>query len=184
MHIIDLKDGTPDQLEQAAVLLVDGFRDHWPDAWPELDDAREEVRQCLDPEMICRAAISETGAVLGWIGGRPEYDGNVWELHPLVVSADHKQRGVGRALVADLETQVQQRGGLSMRVGTDDEDNSTSLGGADLYTDLWAKIAAIRNLKGHPYEFYLKCGYAIIGVVPDANGRGKPDIMMGKRIGT
>ncbi|MCA9940912.1 MAG: AAC(6')-Ia family aminoglycoside 6'-N-acetyltransferase, partial [Anaerolineales bacterium] len=27
-----------------------------------------------------------------------------------------------------------------------------------------------------------KLGYAIVGVVPDANGWGKPDIIMAKRI--
>jgi aminoglycoside 6'-N-acetyltransferase I len=58
----------------------------------------------------------------------------------------------------------------------------TSLGGADLYRDLWQQIANIVNLKGHPYEFYMKLGYVITGVMPDANGHGKPDIYMGKRL--
>ncbi len=74
------------------------------------------------------------------------------------------------------------RGGLTVRLGTDDEDGMTSLSGCDLYHNLWEQIAHIQNLKGHPYEFYQKCGYTIIGVMPDANGRGKPDIIMGKRI--
>ena len=26
-------------------------------------------------------------------------------------------------------------------------------------------------------------GYALVGVIPDANGLGKPDIMMAKRVG-
>ena len=58
----------------------------------------------------------------------------------------------------------------------------TSLAGVDLFENLWDKIKNIQNLKGHPFEFYQKMGYVITGVVPDANGKGKPDIMMSKRV--
>jgi aminoglycoside 6'-N-acetyltransferase I len=67
-------------------------------------------------------------------------------------------------------------------LGSDDETNMTSLGGVDLYEDLWTKSANIKNIKNHPYSFYEKMGYRIIGVMPDANGYGKPDIFMGKRV--
>jgi aminoglycoside 6'-N-acetyltransferase I len=59
----------------------------------------------------------------------------------------------------------------------------TSLSGVDLYSNIWEKIASIRNLKRHPYEFYQKQGYLIVGVIPDANGAGKPDIILSKRLG-
>jgi aminoglycoside 6'-N-acetyltransferase I len=44
-------------------------------------------------------------------------------------------------------------------------------------------IKNIRNIKNHPYEFYQKMGYTIVGICPDANGFGKPDIYMAKRVG-
>jgi aminoglycoside 6'-N-acetyltransferase I len=44
-------------------------------------------------------------------------------------------------------------------------------------------ITKIKNLRGHPYEFYHKLGFVIVGVMPDANGLGKPDIFMAKRVG-
>jgi aminoglycoside 6'-N-acetyltransferase I len=34
----------------------------------------------------------------------------------------------------------------------------------------------------HQSGFYLKMGYKIIGVMPDANGKGRPDIYFGKRL--
>jgi len=52
----------------------------------------------------------------------------------------------------------------------------------NLYENLWEKIRDIRNLKHHPFEFYQKLGYVVTGVVPDANGLGKPDILMAKRL--
>ena len=129
-------------------------------------------------------ALDEEGRVLGWIGGRPEYDGNVWELHPLVVAPNQQGQGIGRALVQDLECEVTKRGGVTIMLGTDDENNMTSLGGVDLYPDVWSHINRIRNLRGHPYEFYQKLGFVIVGVIPDANGWGKPDILMAKRVKT
>ena len=110
------------------------------------------------------------------------YDGRVWELHPLVVHPEHQRKGIGRALVADLEDRVRERGGLTLWLGTDDEDNRTTLSEVDLYPDPLAHLARIRNLRGHPYEFYRKVGFVLVGVMPDANGWGKPDICMAKRI--
>jgi aminoglycoside 6'-N-acetyltransferase I len=45
----------------------------------------------------------------------------------------------------------------------------------------WA--ARISDVGGHPFAFYQKLGYEVVGVIPDANGFGKPDILMAKRIG-
>jgi aminoglycoside 6'-N-acetyltransferase I len=183
MQIIDLTLEKPELLEQAARLLVDGFRAHWPNAWPDMESASEEVSEALEAGKIARAALDESGNLLGWIGAIPQYETFGWELHPLVVTPHGQGKGVGRALVADLEEQVRQRGGITIYLGTDDENNMTSLSGVNLYPNVWEHIARIRNLKGHPYEFYQKQGYAIVGVIPDANGPGKPDIIMAKRIG-
>jgi aminoglycoside 6'-N-acetyltransferase I len=182
MYILPLTADNEAALHQAAEILTLAFREHWPDSWTTLDEALQEVHEMLAPDRICRAACDADGNVLGWIGGIPEYDGNVWELHPLAVHPAHQRRGLGRALVADFEAQVRSRGGLTIMLGSDDVDAMTTLAGVDLYDNLWQRLANIRNLKGHPYEFYQKLGYTLIGVMPDANGRGKPDIYMGKRV--
>ena len=182
MKIITLSSDNDGLIQQAAQLLVDAFREHWPDAWSTLEEALQEVQEMLESERICRIALDEQGNLLGIIGGIPGYDGNVWELHPLAVRPSSQGQGVGQTLVEDLEEQVRIKGGLTITLGSDDEDNMTSLSDTDLYEDLWEKIKGIRNLKKHPFEFYQKMGYVITGVVPDANGRGKPDILMGKRI--
>ena len=182
MQIVDLRADDEQSIQQVAAILVEGFREHWPDAWPDMESALEEVRESFGEERISRVALDEEGTVLGWIGGISEYDGNVWELHPLVVSPDHQQEGIGTALVADLEERVRERGGITVRLGSDDDDNMTTLSGVDLYQGVWGHINNIRNLKRHPYEFYQKLGYVIVGVMPDANGIGKPDIIMAKRV--
>jgi len=183
MKIISLLPDNHDLIQQAAQLLVDAFREHWPDAWPTLEEALKEVHEMLESERICRAAIDEQGNLLGIMGGIPGYDGHVWELHPLAVQPSLQGRGIGRALVEDFEEQVRAKGGLTITLGSDDEDNMTTLSHVDLYENLWEKIRDVRNLKHHPFEFYQKMGYIITGIVPDANGRGKPDILMAKRVG-
>ena len=181
MRIVDLEPGDEETVRQAAILLVEGFKENWPDAWPDADAALREVRESLGEGRVCLAALDESGAILGWVGGIPSYGGNVWELHPLVVRPDLQRRGIGRALVADLEERVRERGGLTIWLGTDDETGMTTLSGVDLYPNVLGHLANIRNLRGHPYEYYSKLGYSIIGAMPDANGPGKPDIYMAKR---
>ena len=183
MKIISLFADRADLVKQAAQLLVDAFREHWPDAWPTLEEGLKEVHEMLERERICRAAVDEQGDLLGMIGGIPGYDGNVWELHPLAVQPDRQGQGIGRALVMDFEEQVRLRGALTITLGSDDEDGMTSLSNVNLYEELWEKLRDIRNYKNHPFEFYQKLGYRITGVVPDANGVGKPDILMAKKIG-
>lgn len=183
MKIIALSPQDDHLIQQAAQLMVDAFSRHWPHAWPTFEDGLKEVREMLETGKICRVAVDESGNLLGIIGGIPGYDGHVWELHPLAVLPSLQGQGIGRALVEDFEGQVRSKGGLTITLGTDDEDDMTSLSGVDLYGNLWEKVRDIRNLKHHPFEFYQKMGYVITGVVPDANGMGKPDILMSKRVG-
>jgi len=182
MNIISLLPDNNLLIQQATQLLVDAFREHWSEAWPTVEDGLKEAYEMLGAERICRAAVDEGENLLGIIGGLPQYDGNVWELHPLAVQPAMQGRGIGQALVKDFEEQVHMRGGLTITLGSDDEDNMTSLSGVDLYENLWEKVQNIRNLKNHPFEFYQKLGYIITGVVIDANGIGKPDILMSKRV--
>jgi aminoglycoside 6'-N-acetyltransferase I len=182
MKVITLTKENEQLVAQAAQLMVDAFREHWPDAWPSLKEGLAEIHEMLESDRICRAAIDDDGNLIGMIGGISQYDGHVWELHPLVVQPNMQGRGIGRILIEDFEEQVRSRGGLTITLGSDDEDNMTSLSNVDLYESLWDRIRDIRNLKRHPFEFYQKMGYLITGVVPDANGPGKPDIIMSKRV--
>lgn len=183
VRIIDLCPDDEKTIVEVATLLLEVFRDLSPDSWPDMDSALEEVRESLGPGRISRIAVDEEGSVLGWIGGLPQYGGHVWELHPLVVRPAYQRQGIGRALVADLEDHVRARGALTLWLGADDENGSTTLSGVDLYPDPLAHLARIENLRDHQYTFYLKVGFAVVGVMPDANGWGKPDIYMAKRVG-
>ncbi|MFN8526411.1 MAG: GNAT family N-acetyltransferase [Chloroflexota bacterium] len=171
------------RLQQAAQLLVSGFADYWPESWRDIESALAEVAEATVPERLAFAAVAPDGQVLGWIGAIPEYRGRVFELHPLVVHHDHRRLGIGRALVEKIVLQASALGGLTLWVGTDDEAYQTSLGGLDLYPDPLIHAARITNRGGHPIDFYRRLGFAVAGVLPDANGFGKPDIFMARRIG-
>jgi aminoglycoside 6'-N-acetyltransferase I len=179
VQIVDLAGQPAPILEQAAVLLVEGFVE--PSGWKTVGSARDEVARVI-AEGFARGA-AEGDVLLGWIGALPEYNGRVWELHPMVVRQDCRRRGVGRALVHALEREVSRRGGLTITLGTDDDSGMTSLSNVDLYEDVPRYLAELRDLgRGHPFRFYQKLGYVVTGVMPDANGPGRPDIYMSKRV--
>jgi aminoglycoside 6'-N-acetyltransferase I len=182
MKILDLESAGEVAADQAAQILFDGFQTIWSKYYPDLEAARREVVRSLAQDRISRVALDDAGQVLGWIGGVPEYDGQVYVIYPLVVREDVRDQGLGRELVADLERLVRERGALTIYLGTDDTAGMTSIGGVDLYPNVLEKLAEIKNLDRHPFGFYLRLGFEIVGVVPDANGLGKPDILMAKRV--
>lgn len=179
MRIINMIELSEAQLNQASEILSRSL----PLGWPAISDARQEIAERLIPENCLLAAVEEEN-VLGW-GGilAPIYDGKVFELHPLAVRSDRRNQGIGRAIVTALENEARKSGGLTIYLGADDEKNEeeTSLAAVDLYDDLGGKLQTFQA-GTHQSAFYLKLGYKIIGVMPDANGIGKPDIFFGKSL--
>ena len=181
MDVIDLASAPRGQFEDTAALLHDSFLGRSMD-WPDLDSARAEVIQSLGPDRISRIAIEEN-AVVGWIGALSTYGGHSWEVHPLVVARTRRRQGIGRMLVRDLEQHVLERGGQTLWLGSDDENGETSVSNTDLYAGVADAIRNFRTLEGeHPADFYLRLGFHLVGVLPDANGPGKPDIFFAKRL--
>jgi aminoglycoside 6'-N-acetyltransferase I len=183
VRIVDLRPGDASLVRQVAELLVEGFRDHEPEAFPDTGVALAEVRRSFEPQRLSRVAVDPPGTALGWIGGIAHYRGRAWELHPMVVRPDRQRQGIGRALVMDFEERVREHGAITVWLGTDDVDARTSVSGIELYPDVLGHASRIRNLGGHPYEFYQKLGFAVVGVLPDVNGIGRPDVLMAKRVG-
>lgn len=150
MNIIDLPIDNRGVIRQTAQLLVEGFKTHWPNAWPELDSALEEVPDPFGQDRICWVTVNEEGFVLGWIGAISQYHGPTWQLRSLVILPLHQALEIGRALVVDLEATVHLPGGTPIYLGTDGEDSMTSLADIDLYPDVFQHFAAIKNLKTTP----------------------------------
>jgi aminoglycoside 6'-N-acetyltransferase I len=184
MRIIDITSNSGFLVLKAAEMLFNEFKEIAPHIWKDLDSVVEEMDFCVSSERICRGAIDSSGELLGWVGALPQYKGHTWELHPLVVGSSFRKYGVGSQLIKDLGNQVAIRGGSTIYLGTDDEMGKTSLFGKDLYNNTFREIENIKNTENHPFEFYKKNGFSIVGVIPDANGFGKPDILMAKRLGT
>lgn len=179
--IEDLSSPDDSRIEAAARMLHAAFGPLG--VWTTMAEARQEVADSLQADRVNRVAVAPDGMVLGWIGAIREYDGLVWELHPIVVDEQWRRHGIGRALIRDLEDILVARGALTLWAGSDDLAGETSLGGVDLYSALPQALDNVRSWGRHPLPFYRSLGFHLIGVMPDANGPGRPDIFLGKRIG-
>ena len=181
MTIVDLASLDAAQREQLAVLSFEAGARHAPEWLVTLDLAREQVVDASAADAIARVVVDDAGTPLAWIAAKPAW-GFVWELHPLLVAVAHQRRGLGRTLVAELEPLVAARGALTMWLGTSDSTGATSIGNIDLYADPLHALATLRAHEPHPVDFWQRMGYRIMGVVPDAEGPGKPSIGLAKRL--
>jgi aminoglycoside 6'-N-acetyltransferase I len=186
VRVVRLDETTEAQRERAAAVLVAAFT-HMPSAWRGLAEAREEVGEFLrDPERRAWAAL-DGDALVGWVGAIPSHGAHAWELHPLAVDPARQRAGVGTRLVRALEAAARDAGVVTVWLGTDDDFGGTTAHGADLYADPGGHVARLAPLASspapHPVTFYRKLGYAVVGVLPDVNGPGRPDIFMARRVG-
>lgn len=123
----------------------------------------------------------EDGEVVGWVGSIRVYD-HGWELHPLCVHPEHQRRGVGRLLVRTLEDAAGAENTCTIYLGADDEFGGTTASGVDVFDDLASHIRNLAVTTQHPLAFYRKLGFTVVGLLPDVNGPGKPDILLAKRV--
>ncbi|MBL8905848.1 MAG: GNAT family N-acetyltransferase [Rhizobiales bacterium] len=180
MLIVEFTMLTKAQLQRAAEILVEAFA-HAPSAWKTIADADAEVSTFLDdPDRLGLAAVDQD-RLLGWIGGLKTTP-QAWELHPLAVDPKYQRRGAGSLLISTLEESARKDGIETIWLGSDDDFGGTSLYGVDVYPDVLRHLARLAATKGHPFTFYRKHGYCVVGILPDVNGFGKPDILMAKRL--
>jgi aminoglycoside 6'-N-acetyltransferase I len=182
MEIVDFRALDPARHADAATILREALA-HLPSAYNAPGEAEAEVAlRCADGDWLGHAAL-EGGRLVGWIGATRTYSQG-WEIHPLVVTPDGQRRGVGSALLAALEVRARSEGVLTLFLGSDDDYGGTSLFGRDLWPDVASHIAATEaTARGHALTFYRRHGYEIVGLLPDVNGAGRPDIMLAKRLG-
>jgi aminoglycoside 6'-N-acetyltransferase I len=183
MEIVDFAALPPARHAEAAGILRDALA-HLPSAYNGPGEAEAEVAlRCADEDWLGHAAL-DGDRLVGWIGAIRTYS-HGWEIHPLVVAPNHQRRGIGSALMAALEARARSEGVLTLFLGSDDDYGGTSLFGRNLWPDVVGHIAATETTaRGHALTFYRRHGYEIVGLLPDVNGAGRPDIMLAKRLTT
>jgi aminoglycoside 6'-N-acetyltransferase I len=183
MEIVDFGALAPARHADAARILREALA-HLPSAYNAPGEAEAEVAlRCADNDWLGHAAL-EGERLVGWIGAIRTYS-HGWEIHPLVVAPDRQRHGIGSALLAALEDRARSEGVLTLFLGSDDDYGGTSLFGRDLWPNVVSRVAATEaTARGHALTFYRRHGYEIVGLLPDVNGAGRPDIMLAKRLAT
>jgi aminoglycoside 6'-N-acetyltransferase I len=169
------------QRDEAASILVRAL-DHVPGAWKTIDEARDEVDLRRNSSDWTGLAALDGLTVVGWIGGIGGGHPHAWELHPLVVAPGFQRKGIGTRLVTALEKAARAQGIITLFAGSDDDFGGTNIFGTDVLADIPAAIRGLAVTRGHPLTFYRKLGFIVAGLIPDANGIGKHDIFLAKRI--
>ena len=183
MSFVDVRTQDAAFVAAVAALAFDAFRAHAPDWLPNVAAARAEVLESLQPGRNSIALVDASRAPIGWIGFEPQ-GARVWEIHPIAVRVAEQGKGHGRALVAHVETLAREQGILTLFASTSDEVGATSLSNVDLYADPFGAMAEARWQGSHACEFWRRVGFRLVGVLPDAEGEGKPSIHFAKRVGS
>ncbi|MGG6240963.1 GNAT family N-acetyltransferase [Nodosilinea sp. AN01ver1] len=178
-RIVDLIPEDKELIQQTAQIAFEASQSISKIWLPTVEAAIEEVHESLKREGISQVLL-DGDRVAAWVGASLQFSERVLEIHPLIVARAYQGNGLGRRMVNHVEAWARQRGALTLWIGTSDETRATSLSGVDLYENPGAAIANFHQLAPHPCGFWLRLGFCIVGILPDAEGVGKPSIMMAK----
>jgi aminoglycoside 6'-N-acetyltransferase I len=179
---VDFQTLGPDRLADAARILRAALA-ALPSGYRESGTAEAEVALRRNQDDWLGYAAVDGEHLVGWIGAIRSY-AHGWEIHPLVVAPDRQRCGFGSALLARLEARACRDGVLTLFLGSDDDYGGTTLFGRDLMPDLLGHAAtAEATARGHALTFWRRHGYRVVGLLPDVNGPGRPDILLAKRLG-
>lgn len=174
--IKQLKSTDEKEILEIAHLMIELF----PQAYHNPKEVSDELKDLATPPNLLFASFDQAH-VTGAIGAILQYGTTGYELHPLVVHKAYQKKGIGSKLMVTLEKAIIEQGGIMVYLGSDDEFDQTTASQRDLYQNLSDWIETIDS-KTHPLNFYRKHGYHVTGLIPDANGFGKPDIILAKRL--
>jgi aminoglycoside 6'-N-acetyltransferase I len=178
-EIIDLDTEDSILVEHLANITFEAFKENAPDWVPTIDLARNQVIAAGSRGKLGRV-IMEQGEAAGWIGlikGK-----RVWEIHPIAIAIQSQYCGLGHLLVEDVARIAKSAGALTLFAGTSDEVGTTNLFGVDLYVDPGQAIVNIKATGRNPFEFWENAGFTVVGLMPDAEGVGKPAIQLARRL--
>ena len=181
MRIVGFDTLTPAQHVEAATILREALA-RLPSGYRGPSEAEAEVAlRCAQDEWLGYAAL-DGERLVGWVGAIRTYD-HGWEVHPLVVAPDRQRKGIGSALLDALEDRARSEGILTLFLGSDDDYGGTNLFGRDLWSDVAGHAKAVEaTAQGHALTFYRRHDYEIVGLLPDVNGPGRPDLLLAKRL--
>ncbi len=124
--------------------------------------------------------VDDANNAVGWIGAIWDKDG--WEIHPIADVPKAQRQGIGFVLVEEICKLARESGAAAVRAGTSDETNATSFSSVNLYENPYAAMQNFKAPEDHAVNFWIKAGFTLVGVLPDAEGLGKPGIHFSKRV--
>jgi len=181
MRIVDLSTEDDCVVEQVATLLLEGVAVHSSNPWSDVTSALDEVGESFDANHISRVAFDDGDTMLGWTAGYSTYNGYIWQLYPLVLATHSFNLDIGHLLIQDFEEQVRTRGGLSILLSIDVEP-ALIAPSILCENNLWQHMTALQRLDNHRIEFFRQLGFTIVGVIPNAHGQGKPDVLLERSV--
>lgn len=169
-----LAEGEPAHLHTVTEMLMDGWHVDREIALLWLESPY------LAAEWYARVAIDKTGTIAGWMAATREHP-HGWRAMPLVVRADLRRRGVGRALIADLAAFVAEDGPGTVYASLPGEV-STSITGRALFPNVLGRVLDVPSPDDHPLTFYRRVGFEVVGVLPDVVCPGTHELLLAKPV--